>query len=135
QKTFQNTRQTGALGVLDDSNYLRRRSNTSDDCGWRHGCEPVPFRDAAGERGQRMPRPPLPSSPPTSAQERAPMRQGLAAELGRLSEDLMRHELELLDAHEAGDFARVVRPIAERLSVSAASWARLSDSIRHSWQA
>jgi hypothetical protein len=61
------------------------------------------------------------------------MREALAEELRQLARELMRRELELLEVHEVPEFAATVRRIAEQLSAAAASWARLSDSLRASW--
>jgi hypothetical protein len=66
-------------------------------------------------------------------QELVPMREALAEELRQLARELMRRELELMEVHEVPEFAAAVRRIAEHLSAVAASWARLSDSIRGSW--
>ena len=80
-----------------------------------------------------MPRPSLPVNPPTSIQELVPLRDALAEELRQLARELLNRERELLEAHEVHEFAALVRGVAEHLSAAAASWARLSDSIRASW--
>jgi hypothetical protein len=71
----------------------------------------------------------LPKSLPT-AEQLAPVRAKLGEHLRDLSRVLMARELELTGAHEPLAFAAALRKVAEELSTAAATWARLSDSIR-----
>jgi hypothetical protein len=71
----------------------------------------------------------LPKSLPT-AEQLAPVRAKLADHLRDLTRVMMRGELELMGAHEPLAFAAALRKVAEELSIAAATWARLSDSIR-----
>jgi hypothetical protein len=75
----------------------------------------------------------LPNTPPSTTGELGAPRSKLCRQLEELVRILMRRELELMQTHEAHEFAALVRKTAEELSAGAATWARLSDSIRDNW--
>jgi hypothetical protein len=57
----------------------------------------------------------------------------LSQELQELTKLVAEREPELMEANEIAAFARTVRKTAEELSAAAATWARVSDSIRERW--
>ena len=75
----------------------------------------------------------LPSTMPASTAELDPARAKLRQLLSDLTRLLMKREFELLHAQEAIEFASTVRTIAGELGAAAATWARISDSIRSNW--
>lgn len=66
--------------------------------------------------------------------ELAQLRSNLCESLRQLAKEVMKREFELMSAHDAAELLASVRFTAEHLSAAAAPWARLSDSIRESWQ-
>ena len=80
-----------------------------------------------------MPSIDIPDTPPTSTQELAPFRSNLCELLRQTAKGVMKREFELMNTHDAVELLAAVRQAAEELSAAAATWARLSDSIRDSW--
>ena len=77
----------------------------------------------------------LPDKRPSTAQELAGPRKIVGEQLFELSRVLMKHEFEVIQLNDADAFETKIREIAEKLNAAAATWARLSDSIRESWHA
>lgn len=81
-----------------------------------------------------MPSIDIPAARPTTIQELAPLRSHLCESLRQVAKGVMKREFELLNTHDATELFTSVRRTAEELSVAAATWARLSDSMKDSWQ-
>jgi len=76
----------------------------------------------------------IPAAAPTT-QELAALRCDFCQLLRELAKEVMKREFELMNVQDAQEMSASVRRTAEELSAAAATWARVSDSMKQSWRA
>jgi hypothetical protein len=101
------------------------------------GCGSVRSRPDYPSRlslGDYVPSIDIPATAPTTTQELAVLRSDLCESLRQVAKGVMKREFELMnETHDAAELFGAVRKAAEELCAAAATWARMSDSMRDSW--
>jgi hypothetical protein len=80
-----------------------------------------------------MPRVDIPTKRPADLKALVAPRAQLSEMAFELARGIMKCEFELMNAQDPAALSVTVRKLSELLSTSAATWAGISDSIRHSW--